>query len=80
MATGILERRGFKKARNLEGGSRAWIEADLPVYEGEKTAATGLIPVKATPEGPSSMKSGKKADSAPKAKRTPKPKIPDEGC
>jgi glyoxylase-like metal-dependent hydrolase (beta-lactamase superfamily II)/rhodanese-related sulfurtransferase len=80
MATGILERRGFKKARNLEGGSRAWIEADLPVYEGEKTAATGLIPVKATPKGPSPMKSGEKADSAPKAKRTPKPKIPDEGC
>jgi glyoxylase-like metal-dependent hydrolase (beta-lactamase superfamily II)/rhodanese-related sulfurtransferase len=80
MATGILERQGFKKARNLEGGSKAWIEANLPVYEGEKTAAAGLIPVKAKPKEPSSMKSEDRAESVPKAKRTPKPKIPDEGC
>ena len=80
MATGILERQGFKKARNLEGGSKAWMEANLPVYEGEKTAAAGLIPVKATPKRPSSMKSEDRAESVPKAKRTPKPKIPDEGC
>ncbi|HMK34296.1 MAG TPA: rhodanese-like domain-containing protein [Desulfomonilaceae bacterium] len=37
MATGILERKGINKARNLEGGSGAWIEEGLPVYEGEKT-------------------------------------------
>ncbi len=80
MATGILERQGFKKARNLEGGSKAWMEANLPVYEGEKTAAAGLIPEKATPKGPSSMKAEDRAESVPKAKRTPKPKIPDEGC
>ena len=35
MAAGILERRGIKEARNLEGGSEAWMEANLPVYEGD---------------------------------------------
>ena len=32
MAVGILERKGFKMPRNLEGGSQAWIDAGLPVY------------------------------------------------
>jgi rhodanese-related sulfurtransferase/glyoxylase-like metal-dependent hydrolase (beta-lactamase superfamily II) len=36
MAIGILERKGFKKATSLEGGSEAWIEAGLPVYGYEK--------------------------------------------
>ena len=36
MAAGILERRGFKKPRNLEGGSEAWIKAGFPVFEGVK--------------------------------------------
>ncbi|UCC97537.1 MAG: MBL fold metallo-hydrolase [Phycisphaerales bacterium] len=42
MAIGILERRGFKNATSLEGGSEAWIEAGLPVYGAEKgvSAAT----------------------------------------
>ena len=31
MATGILERKGIKMARNLEGGSQAWIKSGLPV-------------------------------------------------
>ncbi len=31
LAVGILERKGFKKARSLDGGSEAWIQAGLPV-------------------------------------------------
>ncbi len=57
LATGILERKGFTKAVSLEGGSQAWIDAGLPVYEGQKNADSGLIPVKAEPKGPSSDKS-----------------------
>ncbi|MGO9121084.1 MAG: MBL fold metallo-hydrolase [Desulfomonilaceae bacterium] len=51
MAAGILERRGFRRVRNLEGGSQAWIEAGFPVYEGEKTPEAGLVPSKAVPQG-----------------------------
>ncbi len=80
MATGILERKGFKKARNLEGGSKAWIDADLPVYEGEKTSEAGLVPVKATPKGAPAGTSKDKGKPTAPAKRTPKPKLPDEGC
>ena len=36
MAMGILERQGFKKATSLNGGSEAWIQAGLPVYEAQK--------------------------------------------
>ena len=36
MAIGILERKGFKNATSLEGGSEAWIEAGLPVYGSDK--------------------------------------------
>ncbi len=36
MAIGILERKGFKNATSLEGGSEAWIEAGLPVYGADK--------------------------------------------
>jgi rhodanese-related sulfurtransferase len=39
LAVGILERRGFIKAKSLDGGSEAWIKAGLPVFEGVKTAA-----------------------------------------
>ena len=35
MAVGVLERKGFKAVRNLEGGSQAWIDAGFPVFEGE---------------------------------------------
>jgi rhodanese-related sulfurtransferase/glyoxylase-like metal-dependent hydrolase (beta-lactamase superfamily II) len=38
LAVGILERRGFTKARSLDGGSEAWIKAGLPILEGFKTA------------------------------------------
>jgi len=36
MAIGILERKGFKNATSMEGGSEAWIEAGLPVYGSEQ--------------------------------------------
>ncbi len=44
LAVGILERKGFKKVRSLEGGSEAWIQAGLPVIEPAK-------PVSAFPAG-----------------------------
>ena len=80
MATGVLERKGFSKARNLEGGSKAWMKAGLPVFKGEKTAAAGLVPVKATPKGTPSDKAADSSGSTAQPKRTPKPAIPDEGC
>lgn len=57
LATGILERKGFTKAASLEGGSQAWMDAGLPVHEGEKTPDAGLIPSKAEPKGPQADKS-----------------------
>ncbi len=39
MAVGVLERKGFKQVRNMEGGSEAWITAGLPVFEAEKAGA-----------------------------------------
>jgi hydroxyacylglutathione hydrolase len=80
MATGILERKGIKKARNLEGGSQAWVESGLPVYEGEKTPAAGLVPSKAIPKTTSSEKPEETPGQTPKAKRTPQPQVPSEGC
>lgn len=35
LAVGVLERKGFKKASSLSGGSEAWIKAGLPVYGNE---------------------------------------------
>jgi len=75
MATGILERKGIKKAQNLEGGSQAWIKSGLPVYEGEKTSEAGLVPSKAVPQGSPTDKPKDKA-----VKLAPKPKVTDEGC
>ncbi len=75
MAAGILERKGFKKARNLEGGSKAWMAADLPVHKGEKTPEAGLVPGKAEPKGSPTEKPEPAA-----VKRAPKPTVPDEGC
>jgi len=40
MAAGILERKGFKMPRNLKGGSQAWINEGLPVYEASKEGGT----------------------------------------
>jgi len=39
MAIGILERKGFKSATSMEGGSDAWIAAGLPVYGSENAGA-----------------------------------------
>lgn len=75
MATGILERRGIKDAWNLKGGSKAWMEANLPVYEGEKPAGLGLVPSKAVPKGSPADKPEGAA-----VKRAPQPTVPDEGC
>jgi glyoxylase-like metal-dependent hydrolase (beta-lactamase superfamily II)/rhodanese-related sulfurtransferase len=76
MATGILERKGIKKSRNLEGGSQAWIEAGFPVLEGEKTPEAGMVDPKASPKGAPA----EKPEPSPKTKRTPKPGVPAEGC
>ena len=46
MAVGILERKGFKKVRSMEGGGEAWINAGLPVY-GAETHAIGRTPAAA---------------------------------
>lgn len=73
MATGVLERKGMGNARNLEGGSEAWIAAGLPVLEGEKSPEAGLVPSKAVPKGAPEEKP--KAD-----KPAAKPKLPDQGC
>ncbi|MEW6141217.1 MAG: rhodanese-like domain-containing protein [Thermodesulfobacteriota bacterium] len=80
MAAGILERKGIKKARNLEGGSQAWIEAGLPVYEGEKTPEAGLVSSKAVPKGFPAEKAGAKDREASQPKRAPVPQAPSEGC
>jgi rhodanese-related sulfurtransferase/glyoxylase-like metal-dependent hydrolase (beta-lactamase superfamily II) len=42
LAVGVLERNGFKKARSLEGGSQAWIQAGLPVHEAAIPGAAGF--------------------------------------
>lgn len=42
LAVGILERKGFNKVRSLEGGSEAWIQAGLPVYEPAKPVSAVL--------------------------------------
>jgi len=75
MGAGILERKGIKNPRNLEGGSEAWIAEGLPMYEGEKTPEAGLAASKAVPKGTPSEKPKEKA-----AKPASKPKVSDEGC
>ena len=39
MAVGVLERQGFKHVSNMNGGSEAWINAGLPVFEANKARA-----------------------------------------
>jgi len=65
MATGILERKGFKMPRNLKGGSQAWIEVGLPVYEASapKATADAVAPAKAVP-----------------TRKSSKPPVREEGC
>jgi rhodanese-related sulfurtransferase len=70
MAVGILERKGFKKARSLEGGSEAWISAGLPVFEPVKAGGgnRSTVPVTEQP-----------AASGSTAPKTPAPKRPNVG-
>ncbi|NQT18451.1 MAG: MBL fold metallo-hydrolase [Planctomycetes bacterium] len=42
MAVGVLERKGFKNASSLEGGSEAWTKAGLPVFEAAKIGSPAL--------------------------------------
>ncbi len=67
MAVGILERKGFTKARSLEGGSEAWIKDGLPVIEPTKPST-------------SSGEKSTQPESATAAPKNPAPKPPDAGC
>ena len=40
MAVGVLEREGFVNVSNMKGGSQAWIDAGLPVYEATQQSVT----------------------------------------
>ena len=44
MAVGILERAGIKKIASLAGGSEAWIEAGLPVFQAKQEGTAGGAP------------------------------------
>jgi rhodanese-related sulfurtransferase len=44
MAVGILERAGMTKMGSLAGGSEAWIEAGLPVFQARQDGAAGGTP------------------------------------
>jgi len=65
MAAGILERKGFKMPRNLKGGSQAWIEAGLPVYEASAPQAAAATAPR---------------EKAVPAQKPPRLIIIDEGC
>ncbi len=67
MAVGILERKGFRDPRNLQGGSQAWIDAGLPVYRSDKASqpATLLNQEEVKP---------------PARKPSRRPGMVDEGC
>ena len=66
MAVGILERKGFKMPRNLQGGSQAWIDAGFPVYES----------IKDSPSTPSNQK----REVKPPTKKPTRPRMIEEGC
>ncbi|EFK11856.1 metallo-beta-lactamase domain protein [delta proteobacterium NaphS2] len=73
MAVGVLERKGFKAVRNLEGGSQAWIDAGFPVFEGVNPGSevTQAIPKgKTKPAGP----------KAPAKKKSRRPPEINAGC
>ena len=44
MAVGILERAGMSKVASLAGGSEAWIEAGLPVFQAKQEGTAGGTP------------------------------------
>jgi hydroxyacylglutathione hydrolase len=83
MAAGILERSGFKKPRNLEGGSEAWIKAGLPVYESSKggqVLKTGNIEAPAGVEKSPEADQTKPAPTDQAIPTKPAPKKPNVGC
>lgn len=47
MAVGVLERVGFTKASSMNGGSEAWIQAGLPVFQAEKPSVGAPAPAPA---------------------------------
>ena len=73
MAVGVLERKGFKTVRNLKGGSQAWIDAGLPVYEGVKP---GSEVTEAIPKGKTKSVDSKR----PARKKSRRPPEIDAGC
>ncbi len=73
MAAGVLERKGFKSVRNLEGGSQAWIDAGYPVYEGVQPVGAAA---RAVPKGKTKPADAEK----PARKKVKRPVIIDEGC
>ncbi len=44
MAVGILERAGMTKIASLAGGSEAWIEAELPVFQAQTQGSASSTP------------------------------------
>ena len=44
MAVGILERAGMTKIASLAGGSEAWIEAGLPVFQAQAEGSASSVP------------------------------------
>jgi glyoxylase-like metal-dependent hydrolase (beta-lactamase superfamily II) len=86
MAVGILERKGFNKARSLEGGSEAWINAGIPVFEAVKPcpdAATETAPEVQEPTIQSTLPALKETEtpaSIPAKTMRTKPKVPEVGC
>ncbi len=44
MAVGILERAGIKRIASLAGGSQAWIDAGLPVFQAKAEGAASSAP------------------------------------
>lgn len=83
MAAGILERNGFKKPRNLEGGSEAWIKAGLPVYEssnGGQVLKVGNVELPAGSEKSLGTDKTKTAPIEQAIPTKPAPKKPNVGC
>jgi 3-mercaptopyruvate sulfurtransferase SseA len=73
MAVGILERNGFKTVRNLKGGSRAWIDAGLPVYEAVQPDIEVKQNISKTGAEPTDSKK-------PPVKKSRRPPEIDAGC
>ena len=44
MAVGVLQRQGFVNVSNMRGGSQAWIDAGLPVYEAKQQGVVASTP------------------------------------